>query len=353
MDCTASVSTPPLLITQGDALGIGPEIILKAMDRLQSGRTQLPPLAVVGSTAVLQRAARLLREREDVPQRVLACIEHPADLADLPPGCLAVLEPTERPPGWNELASLPWGQVDARAGRAAAACIRTAVRWTMAGAAAGLVTAPIHKEALAAAGEPYPGHTEMLAAESGRHGQSAEVRMMLANPDLKTVLVTVHCALREAIDQITCARVLQTLRIAHSSALHWQAAPRIAVAGLNPHAGEGGLFGREEIDEIAPAVAAARLEGIDASGPYPPDTIFMRARRGEFDLVVAMTHDHGLIPVKYLGVEEGVNVTLGLPFVRTSPDHGTAFDLAGRGLADPSSLLAAIRMAAALCKAPG
>lgn len=341
---TAGNTSLPLLITLGDALGIGPEIILKAVDRLPAPAN----LAVVGHVAVLQRAARLLREREDVPQQVLARIEHPCDLATLPPGCLAVLEPSERPEGWADLAHLPWGQVDARAGRAAAACIRAAVQWTVAGEAAGLVTAPIHKEALAAAGEPYPGHTEMLAAESGRHGQPAEVRMMLANPELKTVLVTVHCALREAIDQITCARVLQTLRIAHTSALHWQAAPRIAVAGLNPHAGEGGLFGREEIDEIAPAIAAARLEGIDASGPYPPDTIFMRARRGEFDLVVAMTHDHGLIPVKYLGVEDGVNVTLGLPFVRTSPDHGTAFDLAGKGLADPSSLLAAIRMAEAL-----
>jgi len=165
------------------------------------------------------------------------------------------------------------------------------------------------------------------------------------------VLVTIHCALREAIDRISEASVLETIRISHAALLRFGfKQPRIAVAGLNPHAGEGGLFGREEIDHIAPAIARARSLGIDVSGPYAPDTVFMRARDtaehpGEFDLVVAMTHDHGLIPVKYLGVERGVNVTLGLPFVRTSPDHGTAFDIAGQGLADAASLLAAIRMA--------
>jgi 4-hydroxythreonine-4-phosphate dehydrogenase len=166
------------------------------------------------------------------------------------------------------------------------------------------------------------------------------------------VLVTIHVSLREAIERVSFDAVLETIRIAHAASARWgQASPRIAVAGLNPHAGEGGLFGDEEIRIIGPAVQAARAEGINASGPYAPDTVFMRARHappahpGEFDLVVAMTHDHGLIPVKYLGVEQGVNVTLGLPFVRTSPDHGTAFDIAGRGTADPSSLQAAIRMA--------
>jgi 4-hydroxythreonine-4-phosphate dehydrogenase len=166
------------------------------------------------------------------------------------------------------------------------------------------------------------------------------------------VLVTIHLALRRAIDAVTFDSVLQTLRIAHAAAAAWgQARPRIAVAGLNPHAGEGGLFGDEELRIIGPAVQAARADGIDASGPYAPDTVFMRARRGEFDIVVAMTHDHGLIPVKYLGVEQGVNVTLGLPFVRTSPDHGTAFDIAGQGLADPASLIASLRMAQRLVTA--
>jgi 4-hydroxythreonine-4-phosphate dehydrogenase len=336
----------PLLVTMGDALGIGPEIIVRAALQGAFAPDAHGPVAVLGSPAVLQRAAGALRERADVPALVIVRIDHPADLPDVPAGALAVLEPEVTPEGWSELAGLPWGRVDAHAGRAAAACIRQAVAWTMAGAAAGVVTAPIHKEALAAAGEPYPGHTEMLAAESGLRGQPADVRMMLANEELKTVLVTVHCALREAIDRIDREAVLSTLRISHAAARSWgQAAPRIAVAGLNPHAGEGGLFGREEIEFIAPAIAAARAEGIDARGPFAPDTVFMRARRGEFDLVIAMYHDQGLIPVKYLGVEEGVNVTLGLPFVRTSPDHGTAFDLAGTGRADASSLVAALRMA--------
>jgi 4-hydroxythreonine-4-phosphate dehydrogenase len=216
-----------------------------------------------------------------------------------------------------------------------------------------MVTAPIHKEALAAAGVPYPGHTEMLQALAAQTGQPLQpVRMMLANEELRVVLVTIHLSLRRALDAVTFDAVLDTLRIAHRAAAAWgQARPRIAVAGLNPHAGEGGLFGDEEITTIAPAVQAAVAEGITASGPYAPDTVFMRARRGEFDLVVAMTHDHGLIPVKYLGVEQGVNVTLGLPFVRTSPDHGTAFDIAGQGRADASSLRAAVQMARRLAAA--
>ena len=182
---------------------------------------------------------------------------------------------------------------------------------------------------------------------------------MLANDELRTVLVTIHLSLRKAIDAVTFDAVLETIRIAQAAAVRQGLArPRIAVAGLNPHAGEGGLFGEEEATVIAPAVAAARAEGIDASGPHAPDTVFMRARNapghpGEFDLVVAMTHDHGLIPVKYLGVERGVNVTLGLPFVRTSPDHGTAFDIAGRGIADPASLGAALRMARTLAAGGG
>jgi 4-hydroxythreonine-4-phosphate dehydrogenase len=191
----------------------------------------------------------------------------------------------------------------------------------------------------------------MLQALCAPSGEPPPVRMMLANDELRTVLVTIHLSLRRAIAAVTFESVLQTLRIAYLSAARWgQPAPRIAVAGLNPHAGEGGLFGDEELTIIGPAVQAARAEGIDARGPFAPDTVFMRARNtadhpGEFDIVVAMTHDHGLIPVKYLGVEHGVNVTLGLPFVRTSPDHGTAFDIAGTGLADPSSLRAALRMA--------
>jgi 4-hydroxythreonine-4-phosphate dehydrogenase len=177
------------------------------------------------------------------------------------------------------------------------------------------------------------------------------VRMMLANDELRTVLVSIHMSLREALEAVTPDRVLETLRITDASLRAVLGRrPRIAVAGVNPHAGEGGLFGREEIEVLQPCVSAARAEGIDAHGPFAPDTVFMRARQRadghrEFDVVIAMYHDQGLIPVKYLGVEQGVNVTLGLPLIRTSPDHGTAMDLAGQGKADASSLIQAIRMA--------
>ncbi|HNJ46583.1 MAG TPA: 4-hydroxythreonine-4-phosphate dehydrogenase PdxA, partial [Ottowia sp.] len=233
-------------------------------------------------------------------------------------------------------------------------CVAWAARAALRGEVAALVTAPLHKEALAAAGAPYdryPGHTELLQALAAEHlgvpVTDLPVRMMLANDELRTVLVSIHLSLRAAIDQVTSGNIAETLRITHESvAAALRRPPRIAVAGLNPHAGEGGLFGREDIEVIAPAVAAARARGIDARGPFAPDTVFMRARGfAEFDVVVAMYHDQGLIPVKYLGVEQGVNVTLGLPLVRTSPDHGTAFDLAGSGRADPASLIAAVRMA--------
>jgi 4-hydroxythreonine-4-phosphate dehydrogenase len=328
------MTTQPWLLTMGDACGIGPETIARAFVR---GAAE--GCVVVGDAGVMRRALAVLGEAWPV-----AVLDRAAEQAHCPPRCLPLLVPTGLPEG---LDALPWGQVDARAGAAAAACITAAVRAVQEGAARGIVTAPIHKEALAAAGCPFPGHTEMLQALATPPGAvPPPVRMMLANPELKVVLVTIHMSLRAAIAALDFEGVLSTLRIAHVAALRWgQVAPRIAVAGLNPHAGEGGLFGDEEQRFIAPAVAAARAEGIDAQGPFAPDTVFMRARQGAFDLVVAMTHDQGLIPVKYLGVEEGVNVTLGLPFVRTSPDHGTAFDIAGRGLADPASLEAAIRMA--------
>lgn len=346
------MTSAPLLVTMGDACGIGPEIVLRAL-AADDAAASFGAALVVGDVGVMRRAAALLPGPE---RRPLARIDAPADLAQVPPRCIAVWQPPALPPG---LDALPWGRVDARAGAAAAACIEAAVAALQRGEGAAIVTAPLHKEALAAAGVPYPGHTEMLQAlAAGRAGGVPPVRMMLASDEIKVVLVTIHMALRAAIDAVTFDAVLHTLRIAHAAAARWgQPRPRIAVAGLNPHAGEGGLFGDEELRVIAPAVAAARMEGIDAQGPFPPDTVFMRARRGAFDLVVAMTHDHGLIPVKYLGVEHGVNVTLGLPFVRTSPDHGTAFDIAGRpgpdgrGLASAHSLLAAIHEADALSAA--
>ena len=334
-----------LAITQGDPSGIGPEIIAMAVAARATG-----PAVVVGDVAVLRRAVQQCGQLLPVAQ-----LDEPTDALHAPPGCIAVWQPPGLPAG---LADLPMGHVSAAVGQAAAACIDAAAALALRGAVAAIVTAPIHKEALSAAGVHFPGHTEMLQAAAG----GAPVRMMLANDELRVVLVTIHMALRRAIDALDFDAVLSTLRIAHRSAAAWGLpggwVPRIAVAGLNPHAGEGGLFGDEEIRFIAPAVAAARAEGIDAHGPFAPDTVFMRARHapghpGEFDLVVAMTHDHGLIPVKYLGVEQGVNVTLGLPFVRTSPDHGTAFDIAGTGRADASSLVAAIGMARRLSAAGG
>jgi 4-hydroxythreonine-4-phosphate dehydrogenase len=333
----------PILLTMGDAAGIGPEIIVQAF---HDGRAR--GCAVVGDVGVLRRAAALWPERP-LP---VALIERPADVAALPPRCLPLLQAQGQ---LAELAQVPSGRVDARCGAAAARCIEAAVRWVQAGDATGIVTAPIHKEAFAAAGVPYPGHTEMLQALATAPGAAAPpVRMMLANDELRVVLVTIHLSLKRAIEALDFDAVLQTLRISAEAMRRFGiAAPRIAVAGLNPHAGEGGLFGDEELRFITPAVQAARAAGIDARGPFAPDTVFMRARRGEFDLVVAMTHDHGLIPVKYLGVETGVNVTLGLPFVRTSPDHGTAFDIAGCGTADPRSLLAALAMARSLVSGGG
>ncbi|AVP58657.1 4-hydroxythreonine-4-phosphate dehydrogenase PdxA [Pulveribacter suum] len=338
----------PLAITQGDPAGIGPEIIAKAF---REAPDVLRGCFVVGDAAALARAAAITSQlgRPALAVQRLARLQ---DLAQLPPQALPVwqLPGLGSPP--------PFGAVSAEAGRAAADCVVWAARAALAGEVAGLVTAPLHKEALAAAGVPFPGHTELLQAEAARHAgvplAQMPVRMMLASDELRTVLVSIHVALREAIAAVTAHGVLQTLRITHAAlGRSLGRTPRIGVAGLNPHAGEGGLFGREEIEAIAPAIAAARAEGIDAHGPYAPDTVFMRARHtaarpGEFDVVLAMYHDQGLIPVKYLGVDKGVNVTLGLPLVRTSPDHGTAFDIAGSGMADPASLIEAVRMARAL-----
>ena len=331
----------------GDACGIGPEIIAAWFRSADAGSA-----FVVGDVAVMRRAAAFTGGLLPV-----AWIDAPEDAATLPRGCIPVLQADGLAP---DLIAAPLGRIDGRAGAAAARCIEQAVAIVAAGAAAALVTAPIHKEAFAAAGIGYPGHTEMLQALAAGPGAAPPaVRMMLANDELRTVLVTIHTSLRRAIEAITFDAVLETIRIAASAARRFTAGePRVAVAGLNPHAGEVGLFGDEELLVIAPAVQAARAEGIDASGPFAPDTVFMRARHaaghpGEFDVVVAMTHDHGLIPVKYLGVEHGVNVTLGLPFVRTSPDHGTAFDIAGSGRADPASFAAAVRMARTLAGGAG
>ncbi len=338
----------PLAITMGDAAGIGPEIVAKAF---RDAPEVTRGCFVVGDVTTLRRAAQLIRREGEVALPLLL-LDQAAEALAVPPHCLPVLQV-------EALAvPVPFGHISAEAGRLAGCCVRWAAQAALRGEIAGLVTAPLHKEALSAAGAPwdaFPGHTELLQAEAaayqGKTVAELPVRMMLANDELRTVLVSIHVSLRQAIEAVTHDNVLQTLRITHAALTPLLGrAPRIGVAGLNPHAGEGGLFGREEVEIITPALAQARAEGLDVHGPLAPDTVFMRARAkgaqpGEFDVVVAMYHDQGLIPVKYLGVDKGVNVTLGLPLVRTSPDHGTAFDLAGTGQADASSLVEAIRMA--------
>ncbi len=319
--------TRPIAITMGDPAGIGPEIIGKLF------REGPPaPALVVGDEAILRRALDLV-----APDLSIQLLERPACLDK--PGLVPLLPVGRLPP------DLPFGREDARAGRAAADYIERAVALALAGEVRAIVTAPINKAALKLAGVPFPGHTEMLASLAG----GAEVAMLLANDELRVLLVSLHVSLAEAIRAVTPAAELRAIRQAHAACRQFGIArPRVAVAGLNPHAGEGGLFGGEDEAVIRPAVAAARAEGIEASGPWPGDTVFLQARQGRFDIVVAQYHDQGLIPVKYLGLEEGVNVTVGLPFVRTSPDHGTAFDIAGSGRADPASLRAAVRRAAQL-----
>lgn len=334
-----------IAITQGDSAGIGPEIIAKVF---REQPALLQGCFVVGDVATMRRGAQAIAVAGETSLPV-AVIASPDEAWQVPPRCIPVLELPDMPP------PAPWGQITDSAGAAAAACVQWAARAALRGEIAALVTAPLHKEALHAGGVTYPGHTELLQAEAAQHAGVAmsemPVRMMLANDELCTVLVSIHVSLRKALEAVTLDNILQTLQITHAALQRMLGrAPRIGVAGLNPHAGEGGLFGSEEIDIIAPAIAAARAQGIDAQGPFAPDTVFMRARNvpghpGEFDVVLAMYHDQGLIPIKYLGVESGVNVTLGLPLVRTSPDHGTAFDIAGQGVADASSLLEAVRMA--------
>jgi len=321
----------PIAITLGDVAGIGPEIISQAF---RDAPDQMQGCVVIGDVAAMQRAVDMLAHVQ--PQAPRVQVLPVMQLSELPrmraAGDMPVLQISQA----LSAAQLPaWGQISAVAGQLAADAVVWAANAALRGEVASLVTAPLHKEAL----------------HLGVAVDDLPVRMMLANPELRTVLVSIHVSLREAIDAVTIENVLQTLRITHQAQLAATGrAPHMGVAGLNPHAGEGGLMGREELDILIPALQQARAEGLWVNGPLAPDTIFMRARAkngapGEFDVVIAMYHDQGLIPVKYLGVEQGVNVTLGLPLVRTSPDHGTAFDLAGTGRADSASLLAALQMA--------
>jgi 4-hydroxythreonine-4-phosphate dehydrogenase len=292
------------------------------------------PCVVYGDAGALRRACVAL----NAPLRIIELTDVSA-LATYAhdTGCLFI-----RPTHPALPADLPLGRVDARAGQSAYDALCLAIDDAMLGKVSAIVTAPLNKEAMHAAGLDFPGQTEILAQRSG----TPYVAMMLVNDRLRVILATIHIALSEVSPTLTTALELRTIELAQQACQAMGiAAPRIGVAGLNPHAGEHGKFGREDLDIIAPAIAKAQAKGINASGPWPGDTLFMRARNGEFDICVAQYHDQGLIPIKYLGIDQGVNITVGLPFVRTSVDHGTAFDIAGKGIADPSSLREAFEMA--------
>ena len=326
------MTRPIVAITMGDAAGIGPEVVVKALSA-GSVYEWCRPL-VIGDASRLRAAARIVKSA--VPIRI---VPGPSAAA-FRPGEIDCIDLALLPE------DLPFGRLSPAAGDAAYRYVVRAVELAMRGEVAAVCTAPLNKEALHAGGHAYPGHTELLAALSG----TAEVSMMLTTPKMRVIHVTTHMGLLDAIERIEPGLVERTIRRGHDALVRAGIArPRIAVCGINPHAGENGLFGRgEEESKIAPAVRAVRADGIAAEGPLPADTIFFRAGRGDFDLVVAMYHDQGHGPVKVLGLEAGVNVTIGLPFVRTSVDHGTAFDIAGTGQADERSLVEALRQAVAL-----
>jgi 4-hydroxythreonine-4-phosphate dehydrogenase len=324
---------PLLAITMGDPAGVGPEVIAKALDRSEIWEVCRP--VVVGDARWMEEATRIVAAGR--PVRVLQ------DITEAGGGeALDVLDLAN-----VDAAHLDRGQVSPEAGRAASEYIRRAVDLALDGEVAGVVTAPINKEALHAASVPYAGHTEMLAELCGAKG----VAMMLVAGRMRVSHVSTHVSLRQAVERVTLERITRVVHLTHAALMRMGlTVPRIAVAGLNPHAGEGGLFGEEEREIIGPAVAVAQAEKINAMGPFPPDSIFLRASQGEFDAVIAMYHDQGHIPIKLLGFHEGVNVTLGLPIIRTSVDHGTAFDIVGTGRADERSLVAALRLASQMAR---
>ena len=323
------MSHPRIAVTMGDAAGIGPEIIVGAL----TGEDPFPGVVVVGDARRLRRAASVLGVEVEV-----VAVEAPAEPVSA--GAIACIDLDVI----DE--DLPFGELSAQAGEGAYLAVERAVALARAGEVDAICTAPLNKEALHLAGHRYPGHTELLAELTG----VSDYAMMLTTPSLRVIHVTTHIGLIDAIEAIAPPRVERVIRLGHTTLRTGGIdSPRIAVCGINPHAGENGLFGRgEEAEKIEPAVAAAVADGIDVHGPLPADTAFFRAVRGDFDLVVAMYHDQGHGPIKVLGLDEGVNVTVGLPVIRTSVDHGTAFDIAGQGIADPGSLRAALREAVRL-----
>jgi 4-hydroxythreonine-4-phosphate dehydrogenase len=322
---------PLLAITMGDPCGIGPEVIVAALKNPAVFRSCTP--FVIGDAAAMQRGINVCRSSLVIQQ-----IAAPEDARQTPTDTIALLP-------LSDLADdqMCYGHPGAAAGNAVYDYITAATRFCLAGRAAAMVTAPISKQAMNLAGHDYPGHTELLASLCG----SNDFVMMLAGDILRVSLVTIHEALADVPRLVTFDQVLKTIRITSEGVarLTGKSRPRLAVLALNPHSGEGGIFGSQEREIISPAIVAAQQEGIDAVGPLPADTLFHFAQQSVYDGVVAMYHDQGLIPLKMLHFDDGVNITLGLPIIRTSVDHGTAYDMAGTGRASEKSLLAAIVMA--------
>ena len=325
---------PRLAITLGDPAGIGPEIALKALADADVRR--LARFVVFGPPLV---------NWMELGGRVPSCVTHDHSTHEWD-GHIDGVELIHLGPN---LEGLPVGRPHELGGEAAVHYILAAIEAAKHGRVDGIVTGPISKEAIHKAGYPWPGHTELLAEKFG----AREVAMMFAGGPFRVVLVTIHLSLAEAIRSVTPEHILRACRLGSDAIRRWFGVdvPRLGVCGLNPHAGEAGRFGHEEREIIGPAIEEANALGLCAFGPLPPDTAFNQAMKGKFDLIVAMYHDQGLIPIKTVAFEDSVNVTLGLPIVRTSVDHGTAFDIAGQGVADPTSMKAAIRMAAGMVRA--
>ncbi|PXH61250.1 4-phospho-D-threonate 3-dehydrogenase [Klebsiella pneumoniae] len=318
-----------IAVTMGDPAGIGPEIIIKS---LAEGALSGAPVVVVGCAQTLRRILAL----NITPRAELRIIDHPAEASFSPATINVIDEPLSDPQGLRP------GEVQAQAGDLAFRCIRRATALALEGAVAAIATAPLNKEALHLAGHVYPGHTELLAHLT----QTTDYAMVLYTEKLKVIHITTHISLRQFLDTLNQPRIETVIGVADRFLRRvGYPRPRIAVAGVNPHAGENGLFGDEEIRIVAPAVAAMRAKGVEVTGPCPPDTVFMQCHEGMYDMVVAMYHDQGHIPLKLLGFYDGVNITAGLPFIRTSADHGTAFDIAWTGKAKSESMATSIELA--------
>ncbi len=331
---SAELPLPPLALTMGEPAGIGGEIALKAWTQRKAAA--LAPFLLLDDPAQLAALARIIGL--DIP---IVAIAKPAEALACFNTALPVLP-------LKLAAPVTPGQPDAANAPLVITAIEQAVRLTQAGETAAVVTNPIHKAALYGAGFKYPGHTEFVAALC----DNADVAMMLAAPQLRVVLVSIHVSLRQAIETLSTDGIVKIARIADTALRRdfGLAKPRLGIAGLNPHAGEAGSMGHEDAAIVAPAVAELRRLGIDAHGPMPPDTMFHAEARQGYDAAICMYHDQGLIPLKTLDFDRGVNVTLGLPIIRTSPDHGTAFDIAGKGLAKPDSLIAALQLAGEMAR---